>query len=182
MTLRLLILATLVSTLVACSWPYIPTDMPSQQERDKAQHTVAEFSELAQLAPFFAEAVAYAVYPDAFRASTGFGGGYGSGWLFRDGDIVGRTTMFQISVGANIGAQWYRQILFFKTEDALRRWQRGTFAFAGEAGAAAGTWGAAASPSFNTEVALFTELRGGLLVELSVATHRYEYAPIEAPR
>ncbi len=182
MTLRLLIIAMLVSTLMACTWPFIPTDIPSQQERDKAQQTVAEFSELAQLAPFFADAVAYAVYPGAFRASTGFGGGYGSGWLFRDGEIVGRTTMFQISVGANVGAQWYRQILFFKTEDALRRWQRGTFAFAGEAGAAAGTWGAAASPSFNTEVALFTELRGGLLVELSVATHRYEYAPIEALR
>ncbi len=182
MTLRLLIITTLVSTLMACTWPFIPTDIPSQQERDKAQQTVAEFSELAQLAPFFAEAVAYAVYPDAFRASTGFGGAYGSGWLFRDGEIAGRTTMFQISVGANVGAQWYRQILFFKTEDALRRWQRGTFEFAGEAGAAAGTWGAAASPSFRPEVALFTELRGGLLVELSVATHRYEYAPIEAPQ
>lgn len=182
MTLRLLILATLVSTLMACTWPFIPTDIPSQQERDKAQQTVAEFSELTQLAPFFADAVAYAVYPRAFRASTGFGAGYGSGWLFRDGEIVGRTTMYQISVGANIGAQLYRQILFFKTEDALRRWQRGTFAFAGEDGVAVGTWGAAASPSFNTEVALFTELRGGLLMELSVATHRYDYAPIEAPQ
>ncbi len=182
MTLRLLVIATLVSNLTACTWPFIPTDIPSQQERDKAQQTVAEFSELAQLAPFFAEAVAYAVYSDAFRASTGFGAAYGSGWLFRDGAIVGRTTMYQISVGVNVGAQWYRQILFFQTEDALRRWQRGTFAFAGEAGAAAGTWGAAASPSFGPEVALFTELRGGLLVELSVATHRYEYAPIEAPR
>ena len=60
--------------------------------------------------------------------------------------------------------------------------QRGTFEFPGEVGVAAGTWGAAASPSFNTEVALFRELRAGLLVEASVATRHYEYAPIEAPR
>ena len=182
MTSRPLIVTTLVLTLHACTWPLIPTNIPSEEERDKAQRTVAEFTDLEALTPFFEEAIAYAVYPSAFRASTGFGGGYGSGWLFRKGEIVGRTTMFQISVGVNVGVQWYRQILFFKTEDALRRWQRGTFAFAGEAGAAAGTWGAAASPSFRPEVALFIESRGGLLVELSVATHRYEYAPIEAPQ
>ena len=182
MTSRLLIVATLVLTLQACTWPLIPTNVPSEQERDKAQRTVAEFTGLEQLTPYFDEAIAYAVYPSAFRASTGFGGGYGRGWLFREGVIVGRTTMLQISVGANLGVQWYRQILFFKTEDALRRWQRGTFEFAGEAGAAAGTWGAAASPSYNTEVALFTELRAGLLVEASVGTHRYEYAPIDAPQ
>ncbi len=182
MTNRPLIVVTLVLTLQACTWPLIPTNVPTEKERDKAQRTVAEFADLDQLTPYFEEAVAYAVYPSAFRASTGFGGGYGRGWLFREGSIVGRTTMLQISVGANLGAQWYRQILFFRTEDALRRWQRGTFEFAGEAGAAVGTWGAAASPSFNTEVALFTELRAGLLVEASVGTHRYEYAPIKTPQ
>ena len=182
MTNRLLIVTILVLTLQACTWPLIPTNVPTEPERDKAQRTVAEFAGLEKLTPYFQEAIAYAVYPSAVRASTGFGGGYGRGWLFRGGVIVGRTTMLQISVGANLGVQWYRQILFFKTEDALRRWQRGTFEFAGEAAAAVGTWGAAVSPSYNTEVALFTELRAGLLVEASVGTHRYEYAPIEAPQ
>jgi len=178
--IRPLIVAALVSTLMACTWQLIPTDIPSKLERDKAQRAVDEFADLAQLTPFFEDAIAYAVFPGAFRATTGFGVGYGSGWLFRDGEIVGRTAMFQLSIGVNLGAQWYRQILFFKTEDALRRWQRGTFEFVGEAGAAAGTWGTSTSPSFNTEIALFTELRSGLLVEASVGTHRYEYAPIEA--
>ena len=181
MTSRPLFVATLVLTLQACTWLLIPTNVPSEEERDKAQRTVAEFTDLEQLTPFFEEAIAFAVYPSTFRATTGFGGGYGRGWLFREGEIVGRTTMFQISLGVNLGAQWYRQILFFKTEDSLRRWQRGTFEFAGEAAAAAGTWGAATSPSFNTEVALFTQLRAGLFVEASVGTHRYEYAPIKAP-
>lgn len=179
--IRPLVLATLVSTLLACSWRLVPTNIPSEQERDKAHRAVAEFTDREQLAPYFEEAIAYAVYPGAFRATTGFGGGYGSGWLFRNGEIVGRTTMIQLSVGVNLGAEWYRQILFFKTEDALKRWQRGTFELAGEVGAAAGTWGASASPSFSTKIALFTKLRSGLLVEASVGTHRYEYAPIEVP-
>ena len=179
--IRLLILATLLSTLLACSWQRVPTNIPSFQERDKAHRTVAEFTDLEQLKPYFEEAIAYAVYPGAFRVTTGFGGGYGSGWLFRNAEIVGRTKMFQLTVGVNLGVEWYRQILFFKTEDALKRWQRGTFVLAGEAGAAAGAWGASASPSFGTEIALFTKLRGGLLVEASVGTHRYEYAPIEVP-
>ncbi len=179
--IRLLILATLVSTLLACSWRLVPTNIPSEQERIKAHRAVAEFADLEQLTPFFEEAIAYAVYPGAFRVTTGFGGGYGSGWLLRNGEIVGRTKLFQLTLGVNLGAEWYRQILFFKTEDALKQWKRGTFVLAGEAGAAAGTWGASASPSFSTEIALFTKLRGGLLVEASVGTHRYEYAPIKVP-
>ena len=180
MMIRALIVATLVSTAMACTWQLFPTAMPSEAERDKAQHAVDEFTNLVQLTPYFEQAVAYAVFPGAFRASTGFGVGYGRGWVLRDGEIVGRTTMFHLSVGANFGARWYRQILFFKTEDALRRWQRGTFEFGGEAGAAVGIWGAAVSPSFNTEVALFTKLRSGLLVEANVGANRYEYAPIQA--
>ncbi len=45
-------------------------------------------------------------------------------------------------------------------------------------GLAAGTWDAGAPPSSNTEVALFIELRVGLLVEASVGAHRYDYMPI----
>lgn len=179
--IRSLILAALMSTLLACSWRDVPTNVPSEQERNNANRAVAEFTDHEQLAPFFKEAIAYAVYPGAFRATAGIGGGYASGWLFQNGEIIGRTKIYQLSVGVNLGAQWYRQILFFKTQNALKRWQRGTFALTGEANAAAGTWGASATPSFSTEIALFTELRGGLLVEASVGTHRYDYASIETP-
>ena len=166
----------LTVVMAGCSWPLMPNEIPSASEVAKAQAVVADFADLEYLTPFFDEAVAYAVYPGALRASAGIGAGYGTGWLLVDGEIVGRTSLYQLSLGASLGGQWYRQILFFRTEDALRRWQRGTFEFAGDAGLAVGTWDA--PPSFNTEVALLIELRGGLLVEASVGAHRYDYVPI----
>ena len=49
--IRLLILATVLSTLLACSWQRVPTNIPSVQERDKAHRTVAKFTDIEQLTP-----------------------------------------------------------------------------------------------------------------------------------
>ena len=59
MTNRPLIVVTLLLTLQSCTWPLIPTNVPTERERDKAQRTVAEFADLEQLTPYFEEAVAY---------------------------------------------------------------------------------------------------------------------------
>ena len=60
----------------------------------------------------------------------------------------------------------------------LEAFSSGLLEFAGQANAAVVTAGMAATPSFNSEVALFTELKGGLLIEASVGAHRYGFAPI----
>jgi lipid-binding SYLF domain-containing protein len=159
----------------------IPSSVPESTERAKAQAAVDEFRSEPQLKSYFDDAIAYAVFPSAIRAASGFGGAYGAGWLYRQDDLLGRALMFQISAGPQLGVSWYRQILFFKSEDALRRFENSTFEFAGEAEVAVGPLGGAASPSYSPEVALFTQLRSGLIVEASVGAHRYEYRPISFP-
>jgi hypothetical protein len=121
-----------------------------------------------------------AVYPTSIRAGVGFGGGMGHGLVFRDGHAIGRTSMYQVSVGANVGGQVYRQILFFKSEAAFQRLMDDAMEFAGQANLAVVTAGDSATPSFNTEVAMFTQLRSGLLVEGSVGAHGYWFRPLTA--
>ena len=166
---------------VGCSWPPIPAGQLSASEQANAEKAKVAFQDQQKLAQYFDEAVAYAVFPNTIRAGTGFGGGFGGGWLYRDDQVVGRTAMLQLSAGANFGIQWYRQILFFKTEAALEKFKRGSFEFLSQANVAAGAWGAAATPSYHPEVALFTQLQAGLLLEGSVGTHRYEYKPLAKP-
>ena len=167
---------SMVALLTACVWQPVVYD---DAERLSVDDTLAEFRKEQLLAPFFDEALAYAVFPGSFRAGTGFGGAYGSGWLLEDGDAVGRVTLFEFFAGADLGAQIYRTILFFKTEKALRNFKKGSFEFTGQANVAHVVGGYSAAPSYHPEVALFVQVRGGLLLEASVGTQRYDYFPLQ---
>ena len=78
--------------------------------------------------------------------------------------------------------QEYRQILFFKTEEAFFKLMK-EFPkfpeFSGQAKTAFVTTGISSTPSFNKEVALFTQLKGGLLLEASVGAHHYSFKMLE---
>ena len=159
----------------ACAWQ--PTTY-SEKSEEAVNHALAEFREETLLEPFFEDAVAYVVFPTSVRAGTGFGGAYGTGWLLEEGKVTGGATMFEFFAGANIGAQAYRSILFFRSEQSLRRFKRGRFEFTGQANVAVAVVGVGMTPSFNKEIAMFTQLRGGLLLEASVGTQRYDYFPL----
>jgi lipid-binding SYLF domain-containing protein len=143
-----------------------------------AEEALGEFAADQRLEPFCSQAEFVAVYPSGIRAGFGFGGAIGHGLVFQRGRVIGRTSMYQLSVGANIGGQFYRQVLFFKSEDAFERVMADVMEFAGQGNLAVAQLGGAATPSFNTEVAMFTQLRGGLLLEGSVGAHRYTFRPL----
>jgi lipid-binding SYLF domain-containing protein len=138
------------------------------------------FRQEPRLSRYFDEAIAYAVFPGIIRAGVGFGAAYGSGWVLSDDDPpLGRVLVWQISAGPHIGGQQYRQIIFFKDARALRKFQKGTFEFAGQANLTALTSGFSATPSYNKSVAIFTLIKGGLMIEGSVGAHGYLYRPIQ---
>ena len=173
--MRLLVAMAFIAVLGACVWQPVVYDEAAQESVDNA---LAAFRQEEALTPFFEEALAYAVFPGSFRAGTGFGGAYGAGWLLEEGDAVGRVTLFEFFAGADLGVQMYRTILFFKTEKALRNFKKGTFEFTGQANAAHVVGGYSAAPSYHPEVAMFVQVRGGLLLEASIGTQRYDYFPI----
>jgi len=144
-------------------------------EMTAAEEALRAFAADERLEPFFAQAEFIAVYPTSIRAGLGFGGGLGHGVVFRGEQAIGRTSMYQVSVGANVGGQVYRQVLFFKTEASFERLMGDAMEFAGQANLAVARAGGSSTPSFNTDVALFTQLRGGLLVEGSVGAHGYTF-------
>ncbi len=136
------------------------------------------FREQAELQTFFDEAVAYAVFPGSWRAGTGFGGAYGTGWLIESAEATGKVMLLEFFAGADLGVQTYRSILFFRTDKALRNFKKGTFEFTGQANAAHVVGGKAATPSYHPDVAMFVQVKGGLLLEASVGAQRYDYFPL----
>lgn len=161
------LLATLVSGCATSQLRSVDT-LP-----DSAVKARDAFKADERLAPFFTEAIAYAIYPNMVRAGTGFGGAWGRGWLLRDKHPIKPVSSWQVAAGLTVGVQAYRQIIFFKTEQALAAFERGSVEFASQANIAFIRWGASGTPSFSGDVSIMTQLHGGILVEASVGAHGY---------
>ena len=153
-----------------------------QQRAESVEAAIASFQEHDELVPFFEQALAYAVFPGNWRAGTGFGGAFGNGWLFENGEVAGRAIMTELYVGPNMGIQTDRKILFFRSAGALDQFKRGRFEFTGQANATVATVGKAITPGYHPDVAMFVQVRGGLLLEASVGTQRYDFFPLEQAR
>ena len=121
------------------------------------------------------QAYGYAVFPTIGKGGFWVGGGFGRGIVFEQGQPVGRATVSQATIGARIGAQSYSQVIFFRTEAALRRFQRESFEFSAQATAVAATEGRAATTSYEQDVAVFNLARGGLMAEASVGGQKFRY-------
>ncbi len=180
LTARSLSLALLAALLLAgCGMKPIPRGELAQDKVDGVLKSLARFRADARLAPFFEEAEVVAVYPVAFRGANGVGIAYGSGLVFDASDRpIGYTRMVQITAGPQVGGQFYRQILFFRTRAVYERFTRSPAEFAGQFNAAATVIGVASTPAFRDDIAVFTQLHGGLLLEASFSGHRYTFGRI----
>ena len=174
---RLILLAGLLITLVLAGCVSQPLTY-DDETRARVEQATAAFRENPELQPFFDQALAYAVFPGNWRAGAGFGAAFGSGWLFENGEVTGRAIMTEVFVGANAGLQGDRKILFFRSAWALDQFKRGRFEFTGQANATAITTGKAVTPGYNPDVAMFVQVKGGLLLEASVGTQRYDFFPL----
>ena len=167
----------LLALLLAGCVVWEPVEYTPEQE-DTVEAALAAFRAEERLRPYFADALAFAVFPSTWRAGGGFGAAYGEGWLFEDGEVIGRAMMTELFVGANLGAQGYRKILFFRGEWALDQFKRGRFEFTGQANATVVKASRDATPAYHPEVAMFVQVKGGLLLEASVGTQRYDFFPL----
>lgn len=124
------------------------------------------------------QAHGYAIFPDIGKGGLLVGGGFGRGMVFRDGQPIGESTVSQATIGAQIGAQSYSQIIFFRDENALNRFRSEKFEFSAQATAIAATEGAAATTSYERGVAVFIHARGGLMAEATVGGQKFRYWPL----
>jgi lipid-binding SYLF domain-containing protein len=144
----------------------------------EAQETVAVFKKADPgLSRFFDNAVGYAVFPTVGKGAVGVGGAAGSGVVFEKGKAIGKASLTQVTVGAQLGGQSYSEVIFFETEPALTDFKNGTFALAAQASAVAAAKDASANAKYEKGVAVFTTGKGGLMFEASVGGQKFAFEP-----
>jgi lipid-binding SYLF domain-containing protein len=164
---------------------------------DSYSDTITLFKQAGKSAWFFKSSYGYAVFPTIGKGGFVVGGAHGQGRVYRHRRLVGNSTMNQVSVGFQAGAQAYSEIIFFQTKLDLARFESGKYALGAQASAVAITAAASASTStagtsagasgtemnamtighYQDGVAVFTIAKGGLMYEAAVAGQKFTYEP-----
>src|SRR3989338_4249693 len=143
------------------------------RETERAVNTFKETD--PGLSRFFDTSYGWAVFPTVGKGGFGVGGAYGEGIVFEQGRIVGHTSLTQLSVGLQWGGQGYSEIIFFKDKEHLDKFKEGNFRLGAAVSAVVATLGASADADFSEGLAIFTNHKGGLMYEASVAGQKFKY-------
>ncbi|MBO8204841.1 YSC84-related protein [Prochlorococcus marinus] len=141
----------------------------------KTIDALKKFKKIKRLKPYFKEAVGYAVFPNVGKVGIGIGGARGNGEVFEKHKVIGSASLTQLSIGFQLGAQAFSQIIFFQNKSDLNRFTKGNFEFDASASAALITGGANASADYSNGAAVFTFSKGGLMYEASIGGQKFSY-------
>ena len=153
---------------------------PMQEQKEKAavEETIAKFKAAdPSMKVFFEKAYGYAVFPGIGKGGFIIGGGHGDGWVYDQGKHIGRASLTQLTVGAQIGGQSYSEIIFFEDKKILDAFKQGNWETSAQASAIIVKSGASKDASYDNGVAIFTMPKAGAMVEASVGGQKFNYTP-----
>jgi lipid-binding SYLF domain-containing protein len=167
---------------------------------NSSSEAIKVFSNAGESGEYFKTAYGYALFPTIGKAGFVVGGAYGEGEVFVGAKHVGKSTMTQLTVGAQLGGQAYSQIIFFETEQSFKDFTSGNFEFSAQATAVVITAGASAeantgggtaagvsggrndattvSDGYRKGMAIFTVVTGGLMFEVALGGQKFSYTPL----
>jgi len=165
---------------------------------DKFSDTISIYQKSEAVQPFFKNAYGYAVFPTIGKAGIGIGGSYGTGQVYKNGIVTGVVSLIKGSIGFQLGAQAFSEMIFFEDKRAYDEFTSGNFEFDASASAVAitagvqakaGTEGASAGASagpatgkqvktsYHKGMAVFTHTKGGLMYEAAIGGQKFKFKP-----
>ena len=163
------------------------------------KNAISQFRENPKISPYFNDSYAYIIYPSITKGGLIIGFGEGTGTIFREGLDVGEAKVTLFSLGAQLGAQTYSQIIFFKDQSAYKNFLAQGFIFSANASAAfitlganaqAGTGGVSSSASagdlakntsprmdgaYNNSIATFMLTKAGLMGQATLGGETFDF-------
>ena len=130
-----------------------------------------------KLKTYYEKAYGYAVFPKITKAGLGVGGAGGKGIVFKNNVAIGSSSLKQASFGLQAGGQQYSEVIFFENQKAFEHFTNGNLKFDAQASAVAITEGASYDIAYKNGVAVFTNVKGGLMYEASIGGQHFTYKP-----
>ncbi|MCI0738953.1 MAG: hypothetical protein L0Y72_07905 [Gemmataceae bacterium] len=147
----------------------------------EAQQAVADFLKAdSTLKKFMDDAAGHAVFPNVGKGGLIVGGARGTGMVYEKGKVIGKATMTQASIGAQVGGQTFAEIICFETPAALDDFKSGKFEMSAEVSAVAAAEGIGKAAKYQKGVAVFALPKKGLMAQASVGGQKFKFEPIAA--
>lgn len=172
---KLITLALLAFTLL-----FIPRSIKAQDDKEKMLNDckkakAAFLKSDPSMSGLFTSSYGYVIFPNVGKAAVVVGGSGGPGVVYTKVKAIGSAKMVQVTVGAQVGGQAYREIIFFENKEAMDRFKENKLEFSGQVSAVAAKSGASANVKYREGVAVFTEEISGLMLEASVGGQKFTY-------
>ena len=146
----------------------------------KVRKTIEQFKKAdPEMSKFFNTARGYAVFPTVTKAGIGIGAARGRGLVYEQGRVVGEVKMTQGTIGAQVGAKSYSQVVFFENQETMDSFKESDFALSAQATATAAAAGAAANAKYKLGVSIFIMSKSGLMAEASVGGQKFHFIPLK---
>lgn len=174
--------AMFVMLLSGIFGPRIVKAQDESQERiiKDAKEAKADFLKAdPSMGNLFRNAAGYVIFPNVGKGAAGVGGAAGKGSVHEKGTQIGTAQMVQVTVGAQAGGQAYREVIFFENKDALDRFTHNKIEFSAQTSAIAVKAGASANANYRDGVVVFTQGKGGLMLEASLGGQKFTYKPLQ---
>lgn len=173
-----------VSALALCGCATEPTTDAERSTLDRdASAALSSFRNAdPSLEGILDKSVGYAVFPDVGKAGFIVGGAHGQGEVWERGSMVGYADLTKGSVGLQIGAQTFDEIIIFLNQSELDKFKAGDFTFSADASAVAIKAGAAGAADHSKGVVVFVKPKGGLMAEASIGGQQFRFRPLGSDR
>jgi lipid-binding SYLF domain-containing protein len=151
----------------------------SAQREDDCQEVIKAYQEGDPgMRGWFSEAYGYAVFPVIGKVGFGVGGARGKGLVYEQGEVVGRSTLTQLTVGFQWGGQEFSEVIFFKDKAAFDNFTLGNFELGAQISAVALRTGVSGTLAYDGGVAVVTATIAGLMYEATVGGQKFDYQPL----
>jgi len=152
----------------------LPHSMKAQDDKEK-EKLISESKEAktdliktdASMTKLFNDSYGYVMFPKIGKGAIIIGGSGGNGVVYEKGKTIGTAKMAQVTVGAQVGGESYREV--------LDRFKENKVEFTGQVSAVVAKSGASANAKYADGVAVFTQDLSGLMAEAAVGGQKFTY-------
>jgi lipid-binding SYLF domain-containing protein len=163
----------------------LPRSIKAQDEKEK-QKILADSKDAKaaliradpSMSNLFATSYGYVIFPKVGKGGLVVGGSGGSGTTYDRGKATGTAKLAQVTVGAQVGAETYREVIFFENKDAFDRFKDNKVEFSAQVSAVAIKSGASANAKYRDGVSVFTQDLSGLMAEAAIGGQKFSYKPL----
>jgi lipid-binding SYLF domain-containing protein len=172
-----MVLAVATGLLVGCT-----TAPPSQESRNALlENATVAMQDMNRVDPgveaLVRKGYGYALFPEVVKAGLGFGGGYGQGVVYEQGQHIGYADLTLGSVGMQIGGQTFSELVVFENKAAMDRFKLSPVDFTAGVAAMILQNAAAVNATFIDGIAVVVRPITGAMAEATIGGQQFKYVP-----